>query len=246
MYKYFSYRDYNYGIIRLFNDALHECVLSQRNYNGIRMHVCDVVLDELLNVDCMEEIRGKKVETLTEEGFLNVLEPFLALCAVEPDDIVRRRARENIFEKFIFHCNLKESEKTFEKVNVPSVSSYIFEIAKGEGVNRKRRNELKNLGKLYTKTIKKAKKSKKDDVEMTKKKKGEEEDMKEPLKKTKSQNGKKSQGSENNIPQDKNSTDKENQIIASDSKKEEKKTDSHQTSEKRKSKKKKKRHSDAS
>ena len=48
-YEYMSQRGYCLGIIRLFNDALHEVALKHGDSNGIRLYLCDVALDEFQN-----------------------------------------------------------------------------------------------------------------------------------------------------------------------------------------------------
>jgi hypothetical protein len=75
VYKYMALRHWNMGIIRLFNDALYEEVLSQTP-NGLRFHLIDIALDELATV------QAEAPMPLTEATFLDCMEPFFAMAQV--------------------------------------------------------------------------------------------------------------------------------------------------------------------
>jgi len=100
MYKYMAFRYWNYGIIRLLNDVLYDFVLSQPFPNGVRLHICDIALDELVKVDNLEEILSNDMLRLTEATFLDIMEPFLSLCSSEKDKAVQERAITRIFDNF--------------------------------------------------------------------------------------------------------------------------------------------------
>jgi len=111
-YEYMSQRGYCLGIIRLFNDALHEVALKHGDSNGIRLHLCDVALDEFQNVVSKEE--DTKIAT---EAYLIVLEPFLASLQNEKNDAVHARLVDQ-FEKHAFANK--------------QLAAFIFEIASDE------------------------------------------------------------------------------------------------------------------
>jgi len=166
MYKYISFRHWNYGILRLLNDVLYEEVLTSVP-NGIRLHVCDLVLEELLRVDTDSGLK------LTEATFVEVLEPFLVLCASEKDLTVRHRATEQILETFLTRYSLlndaqlqklKTKSKLspqntsqnhiFEQVHVGSFAETIFGLASDERTLDKYRKSLYDIHKKYIRRIK--------------------------------------------------------------------------------------------
>jgi len=67
--------------------------------NGIRLHLCDVALDEFQNVVSKEE--DTKIAT---EAYLIVLKPFLALLQNEKNDAVHARLVDQ-FEKMPLQTN---------------------------------------------------------------------------------------------------------------------------------------------
>jgi hypothetical protein len=95
VYKYMALRHWHFGIIRLFNDAIFEEILNQKP-NGLRYHLIDLSLEELAKVS------AKSPLPLTEATFLDVLEPYLAMCqSGAGDDTIQARVMDNVLEKFL-------------------------------------------------------------------------------------------------------------------------------------------------
>jgi hypothetical protein len=95
VYKYMALRHWNFGIIRLFNDAIFDEILSQLP-NGLRYHLIDLSLEELAKVS------AKASMPLTEATFLDVLEPYLAMTQTgAKDPTVQARVMEGIVENFL-------------------------------------------------------------------------------------------------------------------------------------------------
>ena len=130
-YDYMSQRGYSLGIVRLFNDALHEEALKHGDSNGIRLHLCDVALDEFHNV-----VSKEKDTKIVTEAYLSVLEPFLALLQNEKNDAVHARLVDQ-FEKHAFANK--------------ELAAFIFEIASDEFTLDKRRESLYRLHKEFLK-----------------------------------------------------------------------------------------------
>jgi Nucleolar protein,Nop52 len=156
IYLYMAKRHWNIGIIRLFNDAMFEEVLSQKP-NGLRYHLIDVVLDELAKVN------AKAPMPLTEATFLDAMEPYLAMCQTGAggDDSVQRRVMENILEKFlnkysfISEADSDESKALlFDEVHVGTVANFVFELATDHETKDQYRKSLYDMHKAFMRRLK--------------------------------------------------------------------------------------------
>lgn len=165
IYKYMAKRHWNQGIVTLFNDALYEEILSQIP-NGIRYHILDICLDELSKVNATDAPLP-----LTEQTFLDVLEPFFALLTKEQDPFVQERCKNCILNKFLDdycvvserYCNKSEEEENdenevdtvFDNVHVGTIAEFIFLIASAEDTLDRYRESLYDIHKTYMKRLKK-------------------------------------------------------------------------------------------
>merc|ERR1712070_291015 len=111
--------------------GLHEEALKHGDSNGIRLHLCDVALDEFQNI-----VSKEKDTKIVTEAYLSVLEPFLALLQTEKNDAVHARLVDQ-FEKHAFANK--------------ELAAFIFEIASDEFTLDKRRESLYRLHKEFLK-----------------------------------------------------------------------------------------------
>lgn len=169
VYKYMATRHWNLGIIRLFNDAIYEEILSKIP-NGIRLHLIDLSMDELAKAN-----KTSAPLPLTEQTFLDVNEPFFAMCQTEKDSVVQKRVLEGILEKFLYQYSVvsnryleegnggktaQEEEDddenfTFDNVHVGSIAEFIFTMASDEETRDRYRESLYSTHKAFVKRIKK-------------------------------------------------------------------------------------------
>lgn len=158
VYSYMSLRHWSRGIVRTFNDVLHEEVLSQTP-NGLRYHLIDLAVHELALVNANAPM------SLTETTFLDCMEPFFALAAITVgDDTVRVRVMENVVSKFLDYSvvstnPVKDEEGSilqFDQVHVGSIADYIFQLASDPETSDGHRDALYDMHKNYMRAIKKA------------------------------------------------------------------------------------------
>ena len=184
VFLYMAERHWNLGIIRLFHDAIYEEALSQVP-NGLRYHLIDIVLDELVAVAA-----GKDPAVpmpLTEATFLDCLEPYFALAQTGGagvdgiggdtigDDSVQQRVVNNVLLKFLNEYSVvrkvdensaghsnesgdRSSQKglVLDQVHVGTVAQFIFEIASDASSTKdKYRKSLYDVHKLYVRQLKK-------------------------------------------------------------------------------------------
>jgi Nucleolar protein,Nop52 len=147
MYSYCASRGWNTGMIRLFNDALCDEVLSKVP-NGVRCHLIDVCLDELV----------KHQEDVTEAVFLDVVQPFLSMAqtGVDGNDLVHIRAVENVLDRFLDQYSVfaeTKSELRFQQVHVGTVAQFLFDLASDEMTQPRYRPRLYDVYKKYIKCI---------------------------------------------------------------------------------------------
>jgi ribosomal RNA-processing protein 1 len=158
VYEYMAVRHWNVGIIRLFNDAIYEEVLTQTP-NGLRLHLIDLVLDEVVAVN------AKAPMPLTEATFLDCLEPFFAMAQTGAgEDLIQQRVLENIFVRFLNKYSvvnehaLDEGTKSdsfiLEQVHVATVAQYIFELASDGATKDRFRKSMYSLHKQYIRRLK--------------------------------------------------------------------------------------------
>ncbi|CAJ1938234.1 unnamed protein product [Cylindrotheca closterium] len=162
VFKYMATRHWNLGIIRLFNDAIFEEVLSQTP-NGLRYHLIDITLDELARAN------AKAPMPLTEATFLDTLEPYFAMCQTgSNDDTLQARVLEKVVEKFLDEYSVisenalandtnegDDSNPIFDQVHVGSVAQFIFELASDPETNDRYRKSLYDMHKKYMRRLKK-------------------------------------------------------------------------------------------
>jgi hypothetical protein len=160
VYKYMAVRHWNLGIIRLFNDALYEEILSQTP-NGLRYHLIDIALDELAAV------HAEAPMPLTEATFLDCMEPFFAMAQTGAGghDVVQARVVENVLSKFLekysvvsegeeYENDEEENNMIFDEVRVETVSQFIFQIASDAATTDRYRKSLYDLHKQYVRRLK--------------------------------------------------------------------------------------------
>jgi len=165
VFKYMATRHWNLGIIRLFNDAIFEEVLSQTP-NGLRYHLIDITLEELARAN------AKAPMPLTEATFLDTLEPYFAMCQTgSNDDTLQTRVLEKVVEKFLDEYSVisenalasdenegdkkDDSSQIFDQVHVGSVAQFIFELASDPETNDRYRKSLYEMHKKYMRRLKK-------------------------------------------------------------------------------------------
>jgi hypothetical protein len=160
IYKYMAVRHWNVGIIRLFNDALYEEILS-RTPNGLRFHLIDIALDELAAV------HAEAPMPLTEATFLDCMEPFFAMAQTGAggDNVVQSRVVENVLGKFLDKYSVvsegvddeandgEEDKVIFDQVHVETVSKFIFQIASDAATADRYRKSLYDLHKKYVRRL---------------------------------------------------------------------------------------------
>ena len=165
VFRYMGLRHWSRGIIRIFNDVLHEEILSQTP-NGLRYHLIDLTLEELAVVNKTAPI------PLTEATFLDCLEPYFAMASVDVgDDSVKARVMENVLSKFLEEYSVVSQNPTndgegtpltMDQVHVGTVAELIFQLASDTDTPDHSRESLYEMHKRYARAIKIAGK----DVEM--------------------------------------------------------------------------------
>lgn len=160
IFKYMSLRHWNLGIMRLFNDAIFEEVLTQRP-NGLRYHLIDLALDELA------KINAEAPMPLTEATFLDAMEPYFAMAQTGAggDNSVQRRVIENVLEKFLEKYSVvsaatgnddEDAKKLiFDQVHVGTISQFIFELGSDQETMDQYRKSLYDTHKSYERQLKK-------------------------------------------------------------------------------------------
>eukprot|EP00977_Amphora_coffeiformis_P007674 scaffold1690_cov182-Amphora_coffeaeformis.AAC.31 len=159
VFRYMGLRHWSRGIVRIFNDVLHEEILSQTP-NGLRYHLIDLTLEELAAVN------KKAPMPLTEATFLDCVEPYFAMASVDVgDDSVRARVIENVLSKFLEEYSFvspnpaKDGEGkplTMDQVHVGTVAELIFSLASDTDTPDHCRDTLYEMHKRYMRAIKKA------------------------------------------------------------------------------------------
>jgi Nucleolar protein,Nop52 len=160
VYKYMAKRQWNLGIIKLFNDAIAEEALIKRP-NGVRYHLIDIALEELVVV--VKSSKKNSYLPLTEAIFLEVMEPFFAMAQHGfGDRTVQARVVEKILEKFLNEYSLVSdvaaagnNDKILDQVHVGTVSNFIFEMASDDGTVDTCRKSLYDTHKSYERQRKK-------------------------------------------------------------------------------------------
>ena len=157
LFGYLSDRGWNPGLIRMFNDDLWNVVYSTVP-NGVRYHIMDIFLEELVQVGA---------DSVTEAIFLELLQPLLFLAqtgAPERDDTVHTRVVERVMERFLDQYSVYRQEGddnddaasslVFRQVHVGTVAAVIFDIASDENTTHPMyRKNLYDVYKKYTKRI---------------------------------------------------------------------------------------------
>jgi hypothetical protein len=166
-YKYMSKRNWNIGIIQLFNDAIYNEGLAAETpglTNGLRYHLIDICIDELAKVN------RESALPLTEATFLDCLEPFFGLAQRAVDKNVQQRVMQNVLLKFLNEYSVvcaaaaptedgeeKDTDDSalliFRKVHVGTVSKFIFSIASDSETDERYRKSLYEMHKAYTRQI---------------------------------------------------------------------------------------------
>ncbi|KAL9191011.1 hypothetical protein ACHAXT_000717 [Thalassiosira profunda] len=167
MYKYMAQRQWNLGIIRLFNDVLYQEGLSSDApglTNGLRYHLIDICVDELAKANADAKT------PLTEATFLDCLEPFFGLAGNAEDKMVQRRAMERVLEKFLNEYSVvspvalaeddggegeeeKEKALIFGEVHVGTVAQFLFDMAGDADTDERFRKSLFEMHKTYVRQI---------------------------------------------------------------------------------------------
>mmetsp|Transcript_16307 Transcript_16307/g.37730 ORF Transcript_16307/g.37730 Transcript_16307/m.37730 type:complete len:731 (+) Transcript_16307:164-2356(+) len=169
IYEYLSVRSWNYGIVLLLNDAIFAEILKQPP-NGLRYHLIDLCLEELAKVS------AKAKTPLTEEKFLDVLEPFFALSQTgRDDDTIQERVMEKVIDNFLEnYCVVSEKalqedenddeddKKTdkstsviFKDVHVRSIAEFLFTLGSDPDTKDKYRKSLYESHKKFIRRLKK-------------------------------------------------------------------------------------------
>jgi len=147
MYVYMASRSFNLGIVRLFNDALFEEILSMIP-NGLRCHIIDISVAELAKV-------SKEVSSVDTDSFISIFEPYFAMLQTERDAIVHRRLTEHVFLRFLADysaCSTNDNvpgDLKLSGVNVEDIASFLFDIASDEATLAKNRDSMYSLHKEY-------------------------------------------------------------------------------------------------
>lgn len=166
VFRYMAARHWNLGIIRLFNDAIFEEVLSQTP-NGLRYHLIDITLEELAKANSTAPM------PLTEATFLDTLEPYFAMCQTGcNDDTLQARVLEKVVKQFLDEYSVisenaitaaensgderQPDSRIFDQVHVGSVAQFIFELASDPETNDRYRKSLYDMHKKYVRRLKKA------------------------------------------------------------------------------------------
>ena len=167
-YKYMSKRNWNIGIIQLFNDAIYNEGLAAETpglTNGLRYHLIDICIDELAKVS------KESALPLTEATFLDCLEPFFGLAQRAVDKNVQQRVMQNVLLKFLNEYSVvcaaaatstEDGEENdtddnasliFRQVHAGTVSKFIFSIASDSETDERYRKSLYDMHKAYTRQI---------------------------------------------------------------------------------------------
>ena len=175
IYRYMARRHWNLGIIRLFNDALYEEVLSQTP-NGMRYHLIDICLDELVQVATANSRDAEEPPMpLTEATFLDCMEPFFALAQTGTgEDSIHERAVEKVLLKFLEKYSVvrlgveqlddqdgngtshdkDNNTLVLDQVHVGTVAQFIFGIASDPDTVDRFRKNLYSVHKKYIRRLK--------------------------------------------------------------------------------------------
>lgn len=157
--EYMAVRHWNLGILRLFNDAIYQEVLSQTP-NGLRFHLIDITLDELAKINATVAPMP-----LTEATFLDCLEPYFAMVQSAKEEIVQKRVVEKVLEKFLFEYSVvsdralnkddeEESKLVMDQIHVGTIAEFIFDIASDGDTGGLYRKGLYQLHKTYVRRLK--------------------------------------------------------------------------------------------
>lgn len=152
MYVYMANRSFNLGIVRLFNDALFEEILSMTP-NGLRFHIIDISVEELAKVS---KETSSSVDT---DSFLSAFEPYFAMLQTEHDTIVHSRLIEHVLVRFLVDysaCSTTDNisdDLKLSGVNVKDIASFLFGIASDEESLSKHRDALYDLHKEYMRKV---------------------------------------------------------------------------------------------
>lgn len=175
IYEYMALRSWNYGIMVLLNDAIFDEILKQPP-NGLRYHLIDLCLEELAKANSKAKI------ALTENSFVEVMEPFFGLCQTGSkthDDTVQSRVMDRIFDNFLDnYClisdrALRENEEDdddngtndknqddgsrggiFHDIHVGSISDLLFALGSDPETSDKYRKSLYEMHKKYKRRLK--------------------------------------------------------------------------------------------
>ena len=124
--------------MRIFNDVLHEEVLSQTP-NGLRYHLIDLTLEELALVN------AKAPMPMTEATFLDCLEPYFAMASVDiGDDSVKARVMENIISKFLEDYSFVSTDPAKDKEGNPLTMDEVHVGTIADQIGRSERSLSKN------------------------------------------------------------------------------------------------------
>lgn len=154
VFEYMAQRQWNRGIVRLFNDSIADEVLS-RKPNGIRFHLIDIVLEELAKVNATAPL------PLTEATYVDVMEYYFKLLQLEYEDdkLLQQRVAENVHVRFLEKYSVvatDPSDLIFDNVHVATIAQVFFDVGSQEHAKDEERKVFYDLHKLYKKQIKKA------------------------------------------------------------------------------------------
>jgi len=178
VFQYLATREWHIGIIHMLNDVVFNEILCcdedsimLKYPNGVRFHLIDILLDELVKVsngttgdDNNNKNNNSDVPINTIE-FLALLEPYLTIAMADSDKVVQARVMDNILHKFISQYSVlstthNDSDTTpllLHNVNVHSVAEQIFDVASNVDTADRYRSSLYQMHKLYMRKIKEAK-----------------------------------------------------------------------------------------
>ena len=155
VYTYMARRQWHMGILRLFNDALYEEILSVTP-NGLRCHVIDVTMEELCKANSQASM------SMTEAIFCCVLEPYFAMVQGVDDKVVQQRIVDNILIKFLMEYSVvgntmeQENNHVLDQVHVGTVADFIFDLGSDKTTKTEYRKILYSTHKEFKRQINKA------------------------------------------------------------------------------------------
>ena len=121
--------------------SIHEGIVAHVRPNGIRLHVADILSDELFRAGA---------QTLDTESFLLIIDPVLAEMGTTEDAAFFRRALNGLVLDLISKCSSddamgEDGTSTYANMDIMRVQSRLFELASSSETRDKYREQVSQM-----------------------------------------------------------------------------------------------------